>query len=115
MSNESLADIKKQNNIILKVTEQLEKYLDIKIDKNSLNYARLCTHLRFMIERTVKDEKLVFPEGVIKIVYDNYPQSYSLAWKLVRVVQNSLNKKISNDEVVCLAMHLIRFESNIKL
>lgn len=94
-----------------KLIQIIEKELKIKINKRGLNYSRLVTHLRFTIERAEDDQSLNEQHPLTKVLREEYPICYSLAWKLVKVMQSELKKPIPEAEVSYLTLHLQRIKS----
>lgn len=111
-SDKTLTDIQHTNQIINTLMDVLEKHLNVVLDRTTLNYARLVTHLRFMIERVERNEELSFPEEMFDLIKTNYSYCYSLAWKLSKIVQHELKKEISEAEIICISIHLYRFTEN---
>lgn len=109
IKGESIEDMQRISSLIQKLIELIEDYIGGKIDKTSLNYGRLVTHFKFAIERIRRNEVLEIPAEMETLLKENYARSYSLAWRLVKVMQNDLNKKINRSEVGYIALHLYRF------
>lgn len=109
LTNDSLFKAQKLTYLVSKLTEVMEDQLMIQLDKTDLNYTRLVTHLRFAIERAYKGEVLSYVPELEEILKKQYSECYALAYKLVKIMQNELNKKMNSSEVIYLAMHLYRF------
>lgn len=109
LTNDSLFKTKKLTYLVSKLTEVIEDQLMIQLDRTDLNYTRLVTHLRFAIERAYKGEVLSYVPELDEILKKQYSECYSLAYKLIKIMQNELNKKMSSSEIIYLAMHLYRF------
>ncbi|SFD23993.1 PRD domain-containing protein [Clostridium uliginosum] len=89
------------------IIEYVEKKLKIKIDKNSLDYARFVTHIRFAIKRMLIDSPV--KNDFIWEIKCKYKLSYSIAKDVSKVLGERLEKKVSKDEIAYLAMHIERF------
>lgn len=96
--------------LIAKLIKVTEAELDIEIDKQSIEYARLLTHLRFAIERAEKCRSPVAEKEnpLSRILQAEYPLCYNVAWKLVRMLQHELKVDIPQAEVGYLALHIYR-------
>lgn len=114
-SDKTINDIQEINKIINLLMNVLENHLNISLDRTTLNYARLVTHIRFMLERINRNETLQLPFEMVNMIKNSYPLCYSLGWKLVKIVQQELHKEISENEIICISLHLYRFtQNNIK-
>lgn len=106
---ESLRNLQETNRLITKLVSILEEKLGEEIEKTSLNYVRLVTHIRFIIERLRRGEVLDAPEDMIQYVRSSYPQCYYLAWTLLRAMQLDLKQDIGDAEIFYLSMHIYRY------
>lgn len=109
ITNTQMSDIQRIASLINKLTEIIEKQAMVTLDKSSLNYTRLVTHLRFAIERIIRGEVMKSPSEVEKVVKEAYPQCYALALKLIDVMHTDLQKNVDKSEAVYLSLHLYRF------
>ncbi|WP_062233997.1 glucose PTS transporter transcription antiterminator GlcT [Fictibacillus sp. FJAT-27399] len=108
VTNKSLSDINEHSRMINSLAAIIEESLSIKLDHKSINYLRLVRHLRHTIERMEMGEQVDKQEKLAKVLKEEYPLCYNLAWKLIKVMQNTLNKPIPEAEAVYLTMHLQR-------
>ncbi|WP_153124733.1 glucose PTS transporter transcription antiterminator GlcT [Peribacillus tepidiphilus] len=108
ISNRELLEINKHSMLVSQLIQIIEEELEIKIDKESLDCMRLIRHLHFTIHRVLAGEYLSEPEGLSFLLKNEYPVCYNLAWKLIKIMQQSLNKPIYDAEAVYLTMHLQR-------
>ncbi|SIA90475.1 RNA-binding antitermination protein GlcT [Mycobacteroides abscessus subsp. abscessus] len=54
------------------------------------------------------------PEKIADLLKSEYPVCYNLSWKLIKVMQQALRKKVFDAEAVYLTMHLQRLQKKIK-
>ena len=94
------------SNLVTELVELVESDKGISIPRDSIDYIRLITHLRFAIERVKQNvtEKNPFVKGMKK----QYKEEYALAFKLSQLMQKQLKMEIPEDEVGFMAMHLYR-------
>lgn len=109
ITNKSMSDTKKLTNLLKTLTSIVEDYTLTPIDIKSLNYARLVSHLQFLIERTKRNEIFEIPSKVEKTIQTDYPQCYDLSYKLIKIIEKEINLKIEKNEIAYLAIHLYRF------
>ena len=108
ISKHSLSEVNQHSQLIAKLVQIVEQQLHIAIDRDSIHYLRFIRHLRYAIERIKKGEKVEEPKKLSKILKDAYPLCYNLAWKLIKVMQQTLQMPVDEAEAVYLTMHLQR-------
>jgi transcriptional antiterminator len=114
MVNKDLSEVNQHSQLVTHLVNLIEEQLDIKIDKESIDYMRLIRHLRFTIERVHDGEKVEEPEKITSLLKDEYPVCYNLSWKLMKVMQQTLKKTVFDAEAVYLTMHLQRLQKKVK-
>ncbi|MEC2057604.1 PRD domain-containing protein [Peribacillus psychrosaccharolyticus] len=112
--NKELAEVNKFSQLVSHLVGLIEDQLDFKMDKESVDYMRLVRHLRFTIDRVLADEKIDEPQKIAKLLKEEYPVCYNLAWKLIKIMQKNLLKPVYDAEAVYLTMHLQRLQTKIK-
>jgi transcriptional antiterminator len=112
LTNKSVTDVKKHSELINTLIHMIQNSLELTIDTKSINYLRLVRHLRHAIERVSIGDIMEEQERLAKVLKEEYPVCYNLAWKLIKVMQNTLNKPVSHAEAVYLTMHLQRLSRN---
>lgn len=90
-----------------KIIIYIEEKFNSKIDKRSLDYARFLSHVRFTIERVFTDT--VLKNDLTEIIKKSYPISYEIAEGASKIIEETLDKKVCDDEVAYIAMHVERF------
>lgn len=100
-------NISLRNAIISDVSETIERELEIKLDKSSVFYARFITHLKFLIERITREEK-VESIPMVQSIAHQYPEYMQMSEVIVKVVEKHLQQTLTLDEHTYLALHLAR-------
>lgn len=95
--------------IINLIVEHVEKQLELKIDKTSLDYARFLTHLKFAIKRI--QDGISIKNDFIKEIKSKYKSSYIIAKGISEILTQRLEKEVTADEIAYLAMHIERFRT----
>ena len=90
-----------------KIIIYIEEKFNSKIDKRSLDYARFLSHVRFTIERVLTHT--VLKNDLTEIIKKSYPVSYEIAEGASKIIEETLDKKVYDDEVAYIAMHVERF------
>ena len=98
--------------IVNESIREIEKEYDIEIDLNSLSYSRLMIHMKYLIARLHEDEVITLDmEGYTK---ESIPDSYALAVRIIKRIEDSLNREVPVIETGYLAMHIDRILSQSK-
>ncbi|MFD1446703.1 glucose PTS transporter transcription antiterminator GlcT [Oceanobacillus profundus] len=113
ITDKAIADLNKYSQLVTKLINVIEDQLVIQIDRESIHYLRLVRHLRYTIERITNNEFIEEPEKIANLLKTEYPVCYNLAWKLIKIMQQTLNTSVYDGEVVYLTMHLQRLNNKI--
>lgn len=114
LTNKELSEVNQHSQLISKLVGIVEERFEIEIDREGIDYMRLVRHLRFTIERVKRGERVEEPEKITALLKQEYPVCYSLAWKLIKVMQHTLRMKVFDAEAVYLTMHLQRLQKKFK-
>ena len=78
----------------------IKYHLDVKLDKESLNYSRFITHLQFFLQRVIEgkvaDSKNSF---ILTQVESQYPEKVNCARSIKNYVEKLLNIEVGDDEI----------------
>ncbi|WP_261133161.1 glucose PTS transporter transcription antiterminator GlcT [Bacillus sp. Marseille-Q3570] len=107
-TNRSVSKLNSYSQLINTLIHIIEQQLDISIDRSSIDYLRLIQHLRHGIDRIEHEEQVGNQDKLAKVLKEEYPICYNLAWKLMKVMQHKIGKNVSDAEAVYLTMHLQR-------
>lgn len=114
ITNKAVRDLSRYSELMATLIQLIEVQLDVKLDKESIDYMRLVRHIRYTIERVVRGEKVDEPEKIASLLKTEYPICYNLSWKLIKVMQQTLKKPVYDAEAVYLTMHLQRIQTKMK-
>ncbi|MER2255623.1 MAG: PRD domain-containing protein, partial [Priestia megaterium] len=103
-----LSEVNQHSQLIYHLIQVVEEQLNVKINKDSIDYSRLVRHLRFMIDRVLAGEKVEEPEKIAMLLKEEYPLCYNVSWKVIKVMQQALHLPVYEAEAVYLTMHLQR-------
>ncbi|MCL6452696.1 MAG: transcription antiterminator [Alicyclobacillus sp.] len=79
------------------------------LPRGQLNYARMVIHLRFAIQRILRDQPIVNP--LADAVAQRLPRAYEMARQVADAISARIKRSVPDDEVSYLAMHIARFTS----
>jgi len=101
----------KYTSLIKEMIDFIEDRLGIAISHESLNYARLVTHLRFALERIETNK--INQNPLLEKIRDDLKKSYQIAEELSDLIYKRLDVVVPDDEKGYLAMHLERLKKNL--
>lgn len=102
----SLGNIVKLTHLIQETVHLIESETGIKVPRDSIDYIRLITHLRFALERLL-DGKISPNPFAIKLK-KTLTSEYRLAQKIAIHIEERLGLSVPEDEVGYIVMHLYR-------
>lgn len=91
------------------VIEYIEDNLNIYVDRQSLDYARFITHIRFCIQRVLNGTTV--KNDLLEVIKDTYKESFKLAKSIGEIIEDQIDKTIDENEVSYLAMHIERLRN----
>lgn len=94
-----------------RIVGHIEHRFNAKINKKSLDYARFLSHIRFTMERILTDTLL--RNDLIDAIKSSYPESYKIAEESAKIIEEILDKKVIEDEIAYIAMHIERFRISL--
>lgn len=108
ISDKDISEINKYSQLVKQLIEMIENQFEITIDHEGIDYIRLVRHIRYTIERVIRNERIEEPVKIASLLKKEYPICYNLSWKLIKVMQQTLQKPMDDAEAVYLTMHLQR-------
>ncbi|KGX94034.1 PtsGHI operon antiterminator [Pontibacillus halophilus JSM 076056 = DSM 19796] len=110
ITDKDVTEVNRHSKLIQELIVLIEQHLDITFDRKSIEYHRLLQHLRRTIDRVLNGEKVEKAEKLDNLLKMEYPVCYNLAWKLIKVMQQTLRKPIGDAEAIYLTIHLQRLQ-----
>ena len=114
ITHKDLSDINKYSQLVKQMIDMIEDQLELTIDREGIDYIRLVRHIRYTIERVLRDEKIEAPIKIASLLKKEYPICYNLSWKLIKMMQQTLQKPLDDAEAVYLTMHLQRLTNKFE-
>jgi transcriptional antiterminator len=93
-------------NLIQELVEHVEGQTGTTLEKDSIDYVRLITHLRFAMERIRQGKAIQNP--LLDRVKASFPDAYTLAEGLGSLISERLEVVVPEDEIGYIALHLHR-------
>ncbi len=92
--------------VVADLAAKIEERLAIPLDRDSLDYLRMLTHLRSAIERV--RERRTIQNPLRDSLKQSIPEAYQLARELSGTIADRLGEEVPEDEICFMAMHLYR-------
>lgn len=108
LSNRHISEVRKHSKLIGDLVGLVEDNLSYRVPRDSLDYSRLVTHLRFVLERLRRGETVRETSSLDGLMKREYPEMYTLAWKLTKVIEQRMRIPVYAAEVSYLTIHLQR-------
>ena len=102
----------KNTTLLNDIVEYVEDRLGYTIYKDSLDYARFCTHIKFALQRILDDNMI--ENDLTKIIKKEYKKSYSISEGIAKIIEQNINVAVTDEETACLAIHIERFRISQK-
>jgi len=93
-------------NLITELVALIEQKTSTHFERDSIDYMRLVTHLRFTIERIGEQKSIKNP--LLEQIMVTMPREYELASELAHLISEKIELAVSADEIGYMAMHLYR-------
>jgi transcriptional antiterminator len=104
INSEDICKISMNTDIITEMIQLIENKIDEKIDKYSIEYGRMVTHLRFAIDRTQKN--ISIENLLLSNIKENYKQAYDISKELAEKINKDFGLQFPEGEIGYIAIHL---------
>lgn len=106
--------------LITEITKSMVKIIqslyDVSLNKESINYSRFVTHIRYFMNRQLHN-KVLAPHSenkLFEIIQAQYPMSYACGLMVREMLKKDYQMQISDDEMVYLIIHIERVVAETK-
>lgn len=105
----------KITNIVQDILGIIKYHFKMDFDKDSLNYGRLVTHLKFFAQRILAKDRIDNEEDdLFNQVKHKYPSAFECVQKIETYVLNGYGTQITHAEMVYLVLHISRVTNRSK-
>ncbi len=108
LTNRHITEVREHTQLVSDLIAEIEKEFNCSIARDTLDYSRLLTHLRFAIERIRRGEQAKKMSKLDALLQQEYPELYKAAGKITQMMELRLEKKVDQAEISYLTMHLHR-------
>lgn len=99
--------------LIEEITGIIEREFKTKIDRKGFNYNRFVIHLRYYIKRIEENKQFLDDNGeLFKAMKEKNTEIYECAERISVIIDEKLNSKITEDEILYLMIHIGRILKN---
>ncbi|WP_438444038.1 PRD domain-containing protein [Gorillibacterium sp. sgz5001074] len=106
VSNVSVGQLVKFTSLINDLVQLIETRKSLSIPRESMDYIRLITHLRYAVERVLQGN--VAHNPFLATIHKDHRKEYELALEMGRVMGDYLHMEIPDDEIGYMTLHLYR-------
>ncbi|WP_196000707.1 PRD domain-containing protein [Clostridium sp. 1001271B_151109_B4] len=101
--------------LIQSALKLVKYYYHIELDESSVYYTRFITHLKYFAQKVLSDNIIRDKKDeLFGIIQKQYPEAFQCAKKIADFVERDYNKKISEEELVYLTVHIKRVTAPIE-
>lgn len=110
---EEINQVKQINSQTIDVTNKIVRLVEplLQVKFNDFNYLALADHIDFALTR-VRDHIDLNATNNRWEVQNLFPKEYAVATQVVELINNDLNVKLPESEVVLMTYHMVNAESN---
>lgn len=109
----NMSDMYQITGLIRDIFHIVRVYYGKEYDSDSLDYERFVTHLKYFSQRLFGSCSVKKEDSVLQsMIRSRYTKDYNCALKIKSFVQTKYKKRISEDEVVFLTIHLHRLSES---
>lgn len=108
--NQSVGETLRYTQIVKEIVEYIQREINITIDEKSLDYIRLISHLRYALYRIDHDKPI--KNVLLSSIKRQLKDEYKLSKKVCDIITQKLDKKVPEDEIGYIAVHLSRIKNN---
>lgn len=100
---------KRNEEMIQDIVKIVEKYLNISIDKDGLNYSRFISHMNYLFVRGKKN-KYIFSKNsrMYSSLVENYPETNTVVERITIYLEDAMRCALTDDEKIYLILHVNR-------
>jgi len=102
--------------LISEVADKIEGFFSINIDRASFNYNRFAMHMRYYLKRIKEETQFMNDNSVIlQVMKENNEKVYDCAFMIGNFIDEKLESKTTDDEILYLMMHINWIIKNTKI
>lgn len=109
-SSQSMDETLLITEITKSMVKTIQSLFNVSLNKESINYSRFVTHIRYFMNRQLHNETSVNEtnEKLYQIIQEQYPKSYACGLMIREMLKKEYNLIVSDDEMIYLIIHINR-------
>ncbi|WP_294372630.1 PRD domain-containing protein [uncultured Clostridium sp.] len=107
LNGEKISNTVKNTSLLNEIACYVEKKIGMSINKNSLDYARFSTHVKFAIQRILTNNTV--DNDLASIIKKAYKKSYKISEGVAKIIEENIGVLVTEEEIACLSIHIERF------
>lgn len=108
----SKKEVEQLSAILMNINELFESESNFEIDKNSMVYSRFLIHIHLLVNSSGFRKTTLNP-AINTAILTTYPQYKVLAEKIIIIIEDEIERTLSESELIYLIIHLVNlFETH---
>ncbi|WP_273400260.1 PRD domain-containing protein [Traorella massiliensis] len=100
---------KLDDEVIEDIANIIEKYFNVKLDKNGFNYSRFVTHMHYLLKRGKRKELVKSTnQKLYESLINTYPDTYHCAQRIGYYLKKTVKWDLNDEEYIYLMLHINR-------
>lgn len=92
-----------------KILDIVKYHYGVDLNESSIHFDRFWTHLKYFVRRLSKGNESIKEDlGFLDVIKTKHPNEYKCAKRIEEFVQNEMNCKLTEDEIIYLSIHIRR-------
>lgn len=96
--------------MILDTLNVIRDFYLISLKPQELTTQRILVHIKLLLQRIMTNTQVDFKEEILYNVFKDFPKAHTCALKIQEFIEQRLQSKINQQEIVYLTIHLNRLE-----
>lgn len=110
-STKTKKEVEQMSSILTQLDELFEVDNKYNIDKDSLAYSRFLIHIHLLVQ-SEQFKKTDLNIDINKVILDTYKDYKNLAQKIINIIEEEVEHKLSESELIYLIIHLVNLFDN---
>lgn len=108
-SDRTSRDEGRRQRMVDRATKVVERQFGVSVARDSFDYARFATHIRYLLDRVEKGEPLdTHNSELYPVLSEQFPLATACAQEIARLIGDSYGSELTQEEVVYLILHVNR-------
>ena len=100
---------KNHDAMVNEIVTIIENFWHIRIDRTSFNYSRFASHMNYLFLRAENQEFILSQNSdILEKLVEEYPETYRLANRVANYIEENLNSRLTDEEVLYIMLHINR-------